>query len=257
MPLIAFVLLGVARAADVGDLSIVTEPPGASISIDGAEAGVAPVVVPGLSSGEHWVVAQGACGRVEQSVLVPGAVQLRLPGGSGTLSITVDPPDATIELDGTTYDVGSRDVLLPCGDHVVGAIANGFAPRSLTVTVRAHDVTPIALRLEPHAVPSARRLLRPIAGGLVVAGVGAWAVAGWSYRAGRGPYQEYLLERDDGAAERLYDEQVLPRRNAIYVAGAGGTALTTVGVVLWVHRPVTVAVNTRADFGPWYTGPRR
>jgi len=85
-------------------VQILTEPPGAQVVIDGNSSATCktPCMLP-LSAGRHALVVQLAGYRPYPRVFnVPqeSDIFLQLTKASGTLSITSEPPGATIELDG-------------------------------------------------------------------------------------------------------------------------------------------------------------
>ncbi len=80
-------LAAAAQDTPNGQLTIVTEPPGARVFVDGREAGLSPVSVPDLLPGAHLVVAIAESGERVQEVaeVEPGRsslVQLTLPVAS-------------------------------------------------------------------------------------------------------------------------------------------------------------------------------
>jgi hypothetical protein len=80
-------------------------------------------------------------------VAVVDAVRAEVPG-TGELSLAVDPPSATVSIDGKDF---ARGGTLSVGQHVVVARAPGYRPRVQTIAVTAapggHDA-PVALQLE-------------------------------------------------------------------------------------------------------------
>jgi hypothetical protein len=57
-------------AAQVGRMSIVTDPPGARVAIDGQPRGTSPITVANLATGEHTVTVTNALGSAERTVAV-------------------------------------------------------------------------------------------------------------------------------------------------------------------------------------------
>jgi serine/threonine-protein kinase len=77
-----------ATPAPVGHLTIVTEPPGARVSIDGQARGVSPVTVRDLEATSHKVTVVGATGSSERTVEVE-------PGGTTSVVFALGRPGVT------------------------------------------------------------------------------------------------------------------------------------------------------------------
>ncbi|HIH03455.1 MAG TPA: PEGA domain-containing protein [Methanoregulaceae archaeon] len=106
-------------AERTGGLLVVTEPPGASVALDGRPVGEAPLRIDGLEPGWHALVLALA-GHVD--VVTPvevraGAtttVRSRLEpaaGAAGTLAVRTEPPGASLWVDGTY--AGTTPVVVP------------------------------------------------------------------------------------------------------------------------------------------------
>ncbi len=152
-------------ATPSGTLRIVTIPAGAAVSIDGLARGSTPLRVRHLELGERTV-----------TVMLPGyateerpirltinrpsrtlEIALRVvPAApvSGELSVTTDPPGATIFVDGESSGTAPRSVpALSPGRHTVRVELVGHEPVTRDVTVEAGETVDLALRLAP--VPTA------------------------------------------------------------------------------------------------------
>ena len=77
-----------APAAPVGHLTIVSEPPGARVSINGEARGVTPVTVRDLEATPHKVTVVGATGSSERTVDVE-------PGGTTSVVFALGRPGVT------------------------------------------------------------------------------------------------------------------------------------------------------------------
>jgi len=116
---------------DVGQsVQFLTEPPGAQVTVDGNSslACKTPCMLP-LSGGRHALTVQLAGYRPYPRVFsVPqdGDLFLKLAKASGTLSITSEPPGATIEVDGTAQSQRTPAVFnLPPGTYHIKVARSG------------------------------------------------------------------------------------------------------------------------------------
>jgi serine/threonine-protein kinase len=121
----------VSPKTDAGQsVQFLTEPPGAQVTVDGNSslACRTPCMLP-LSGGRHAVSVQLPGYRPYPRVFsVPqdGDIFLKLAKSSGTLSITSEPPGATIELDGKAQSNRTPSVFnLPPGTYHVKVTRNG------------------------------------------------------------------------------------------------------------------------------------
>jgi hypothetical protein len=111
-------------------VQFLTEPPGAEVTVDGNSSLVCktPCML-GLSSGRHAVTVQLSGYRPFPRVFnVPqdGDLFLKLSKASGTLSITSEPPGATIEVDGAAQGKRTPAIFnLPPGTYHVKVARNG------------------------------------------------------------------------------------------------------------------------------------
>ena len=144
-------------AAAVGGLQVATEPPGATVLIDGEARGVAPLTVSDLKAGEHAVVVQGTGEPVSRTVKVQeGAVaslviSMNSAFASGWLAISGVP--VQIMENGTL--LGSTEtprILVPAGSHKleltnaalgyrVTRTAQVVAGQTLSITLKAPQGT--------------------------------------------------------------------------------------------------------------------
>jgi PEGA domain len=111
-------------------VQFLTEPPGAQVTVDGSSslACKTPCMLP-LSGGRHTVTVELAGYRPYPRVFtVPqdGDLFLKLTKSSGTLSVTSEPPGATIEVDGTMQGKRTPSVFnLAPGMYHVKVARNG------------------------------------------------------------------------------------------------------------------------------------
>ncbi|KPK15110.1 MAG: hypothetical protein AMJ62_10460 [Myxococcales bacterium SG8_38] len=120
---------------ELGSLRVITNVPGAIISLDGADIGVAPAAKGGLSPGEHIVIARAAGYEpVEQTVTVVAGrervVSIRFTTASTDLArilVRANIPDATVVIDGEEY--GNPPIMIePAeeGTHSIVVRAPGY-----------------------------------------------------------------------------------------------------------------------------------
>ncbi len=131
-------------APDLGSLRVIANVPGAIISLDGVDIGVAPAAKGGLSPGEHVVTAQaGGYEDVTQSVTVIAGRE-RVVSLRFTIESTEVPrivvrssvPDATVTIDGEEY--GSPPITIEpaeLGTHSVVVRAPGYREVRRTCSV--------------------------------------------------------------------------------------------------------------------------
>jgi hypothetical protein len=146
-----------AVAAAVGQLSVRTDPPGATVTIDGQRRGVSPLVIEDLAPGAHVVGLQNALSSVtEQVTIEAGAtaslvVPLSAPQGipvSGWVSVT-SPVEMQLFEDGRLVGSSrSERIMMSVGDHNLQLVNETLGYRvGRTVQVAAGRVTP--MRVDP------------------------------------------------------------------------------------------------------------
>ncbi len=111
----------------VGHLTVITEPPGARVSIDGEARGVSPVTVRDLRATRHKVTVAGATGSGERAVDVE-------PGGTTSVVFSLGRPGVTA---GWLSVQAAFDVQIAQGGDIVGSSA---APRVMMPSGR-HEMT--------------------------------------------------------------------------------------------------------------------
>ena len=160
----------VAPPPSVGWILVRTDPPGATVRVDGHERGVAPlsladmphgtyrleVSAPGYTSEEREVAISADTAVAAVSVMlarVPEAAVAETrasPAADGSVYVDSRPPGAAVFVDGER--VGVTPLLVPdvtAGSHRVRIEGNGYQPWTTTVTVRATQRARVAASLEP------------------------------------------------------------------------------------------------------------
>jgi hypothetical protein len=146
----------------VGQLSVRTEPAGATVTVDGQRRGVSPLVVEGLTPGEHTVGLQNAIASVTEQVTVqPGAtaalvVPLSAPQGvpvSGWVSLA-SPIEMQLLEDGRLVGSSrSERIMMSVGDHSLQIVNDALGYRQArTVQVSPGRVSPMRIDLPKGSV---------------------------------------------------------------------------------------------------------
>lgn len=112
-------------AAVVGRLSVVTDPPGARVAVDGRPRGTSPVTVADLTAEEHKVSVTTDAGSVERTVTVAAgstaSVMFSLPKVSGPvagwLSISAPFDVEVVEHEDVIGTSGTSRIMLAAGRH--------------------------------------------------------------------------------------------------------------------------------------------
>jgi hypothetical protein len=149
-----FVELPKADAA-VGQLSIRTDPPGATVTVDGQRRGVSPLTIDDLAPGAHTVGLQNALSSVtEQVTIQAGAtaslvVPLSAPQGvpvSGWVSLAT-PVEMQILEDGRLVGSSRSDrIMMSVGDHTLQIVNEPLGYRvTRTIQVSPGKVTPMRI----------------------------------------------------------------------------------------------------------------
>ncbi len=137
-------------AADAGIVHGVVSPAGAAVTLNGQ-----PLATPGgsfrliLPIGTYWLNASAAnyqpltSGPVTVLPLSNSTVNLTLMLALGTIAGSVDPPSATLQVDGTVVPLvaGKYNVTLTTGPHDCNASAAGYTGQDLLVYVSPEATT--------------------------------------------------------------------------------------------------------------------
>jgi len=138
-----------------GRLSIVTDPAGAQVQVDGRPRGISPVVIDGLAAAEHLVTIVSDSGTAQRTIAVSNDVMTEvvfsLPRPTaapvaGWVAVASPFPVEMLEHDEVVGTSGAAKIMLAAGKHEV-LLRNeslGFeAPR--TITVVPGQVTSVAI----------------------------------------------------------------------------------------------------------------
>jgi serine/threonine protein kinase len=140
---------------DVGELKITTEPPGATIQMDGEVVpGITPMTVPQVKPGQHALIATAegwdpATKSVEVVAGKSAKVALKLKGGMATLNLGMTPGDAEVLIDGKAHGKGPQQLQLSMGEHTLTLRRDGYQELKETLTINSAQPTNIARILKP------------------------------------------------------------------------------------------------------------
>ena len=149
-------------AAAVGQLSVRTDPPGATVTVDGQRRGVSPLVVEDLTPGEHTVGLQNALSSVSEKVTVQAGataalvVPLSAPQGvpvSGWVALN-SPIEMQLFEDGRLVGSSRSDrIMMSVGDHSLMIVNDALGYRQTrTVAISPGRVTPMRIDLPKGSV---------------------------------------------------------------------------------------------------------
>jgi len=150
-----------APVAAVGTLHVESQPPGATVTVDGQERGVTPADLGDVPFGAHEVkVELKGYAPTTQTVLLsaegPGpSLNLalsRTPPATGAAEISSEPSGATVRIDGTPVgQTPFADPRMKTGTHRVEVVKDGFETWSGTVSVQAGKRARVDARLRSTA----------------------------------------------------------------------------------------------------------
>ncbi|MGB5810505.1 MAG: PEGA domain-containing protein [Polyangiales bacterium] len=147
---------------DLGSLRVITNVPGAVVSLDGVDIGVSPAARGGLTPGEHVVMARATGYEpVEQNVTVVAGrervVSVRFTTASTDIArilIRTNVPAASIIIDGVDY--GAPPVTIEpaeLGTHTIAVRAEGYREVRRTCSVSPSRNCDIYAELFPLGIP--------------------------------------------------------------------------------------------------------
>ena len=152
-------MTSVASATASGALSVMTDPPGARVTIDGTPAGTSPLTVEELGATPHTVIVVGATGSAERIVTVAAGhtatVVFSLPKVAGPvggwLSVNAPFDVQVIEKDEVIGSGGSAKIMVAAGRHDIVLVNRALDyQESRHVDVAAGSTT--SVRVDPPKV---------------------------------------------------------------------------------------------------------
>jgi TonB family protein len=146
-----------------GTLRVESQPPGATVMVDGQSRGVTPLEVPGLALGSHEVKVElkGFTPAIQKVELTSQPVDVklalvRIPPATGVVEIISSPPGAAVSIDGARAGATPlADLKLKPGTHRVEVTSDGYEPWSTNVSVQPGRSARVeaVLRQVPKATP--------------------------------------------------------------------------------------------------------
>lgn len=145
-----------------GTLSVVTEPPGATVVVDGEHRGVSPIELPELTPGAHRVeISLDGHEPEERVVTVRGGaraeLEVTLERGQprpGRIMVSADREDAFVILDGLSRGVAPITLdRVPPGTHTVRLQAEGAAPFETECVIRFGETCTVEAELRVAPIP--------------------------------------------------------------------------------------------------------
>jgi hypothetical protein len=142
---------------------IVSQPPGAKVTLDGAFRGTTPFFVHDLAFGEHRLQF-AAAGHLPMNIVVdvkdrvPQKIQADLVADAGQLVVRSEPAGATVRLNGAERGVTPCDIPdAPSGENTIEVVLEGYAPHVEKLSLRAQERREIAASLK--ALPTTLRIV--------------------------------------------------------------------------------------------------
>ncbi|MGI6495348.1 MAG: PEGA domain-containing protein [Kiritimatiellia bacterium] len=138
-----------------GLLLVTSAPAGAEVSIDGADYGTTPLLVPSLRLGTYRVRLsapgfQAKEAEVELTDRTPRQVSLDLASDSGTLHVSSEPGGARVMLDGIPRGTAPCAIdRIPGGDHELEVGLDGYVAQRQTIRLAAGETQSMRISLAP------------------------------------------------------------------------------------------------------------
>ena len=168
-----FDLTASVRPTASGRLSVVTDSPGARVTVDGRLRGVSPLVIDNLAEGEHVISVMSDAGSARRTVAMTAGVAKEVvfslprsaPPAAGWLAVASPFPVDIVLRDAVIGTSGTAKIMLPSGRHdvVLRNDALGYAaPQTIEVVAgrtASVKVTPPTGLLNVNATPWADVLI--------------------------------------------------------------------------------------------------
>jgi hypothetical protein len=147
----------------MGSLSIVSDPPGSDVYLDGFYQGLTPVTINYLAPGSHDIQLDhaGYYDWKSTTVVVPGKTTtvsgtlIPVPSTDvGSIYISSTPGGASVTVDGyAAGETSSGDSLklgnVPAGNHEITLVLTGYQTQKITTAVAAHAISQLSITLLP------------------------------------------------------------------------------------------------------------
>ncbi len=142
----------------IAALKVTSNPSGATVILDGDEIGATPLDRNDLTPGEGTLVVslkgyETVTRQVRLASDTPKTESIDLFAQTGSVSITCDPTDATVFLDGASVGTFTGSPItrekLSLGRHTIRATLDGYEDANTTFNVEYNKATPVKLTLAP------------------------------------------------------------------------------------------------------------
>jgi hypothetical protein len=119
-----------------------------------------------IESFREYIRLAGAGGNADLVARADGYIR-ELAAGIGRLELRIEPPTASVAVDGASITPGTISVEVDPGRHVVSVNAEGFANESRVIEVRGGGVAVVVLRMVPTLMAARLRVESNLADALV------------------------------------------------------------------------------------------
>ncbi|NOY91596.1 MAG: PEGA domain-containing protein [Deltaproteobacteria bacterium] len=252
------VIVEMSQGHFLGYLSVVSDPPGASVFIDGREEGAAGQTPfrSVLDTGSHHVILERpgfAPAERDVEIAVGAEVSLRVPLARvdfGRLRVIANLAQARVFVDGESVGAVPYEGQLTPGAHEVEVEADGMKTFSESVTIARGQLTPVRVRLRPR--PSRRTAWTTLIFGLGSAGAGLYLGM-----RGRDIRDRLRSERDAGTLASD-DPRILRGRLFYYGADAAygfGALLGVFSLYYFLRDPLPDSEGSVLEPRDWALAP--
>jgi hypothetical protein len=142
--------------AQTGSLSVVSDPSGSAVTVDGSSRGQTPLTIQGLSAGRHEVIVRSENNSYQRSVQVEAGTTTSLVVGGGPapsasfgwITVNIPFPFQVLEA-GRVVGTSEIDrIMLPQGNHDLDFVSEQFGFRqSSRVSITAGRGAPVSLTI--------------------------------------------------------------------------------------------------------------
>jgi formylglycine-generating enzyme required for sulfatase activity len=141
-----------------GELRVESEPPGASVALDGRYAGTTPTTLAVSPGREHRItVSRRGYGTESRAVRLERAesrtLSVILDAEVGEVTLQVQPPDAVLTVEGRTLGTANGKHALPAAPTLLEIKRDGFEPAQRWVTPRPGFEQTLSVALRPVGAP--------------------------------------------------------------------------------------------------------
>ncbi len=166
-----------AAAQETGDVFVtLVDGNVGTIYLDGNETGMqTPATLREIAPGQHQVQVRGDCMVANATVdVAPGRIartEMKMSSVGGFLMLEIDPPEATVFLDGEKLGTGpSMGIEADCGDHVLEAVMEGLAPEKRTIRVEMGSAQTLVFDLQEAGFGTLSLMVEPVSAELFLDG---------------------------------------------------------------------------------------